>query len=116
MKLVETNFHENKLAEKSDAEGIGQAFLSLKGCIYKMDNALSVNQATSILRRRKELYEAVLSYEFETKFNKVTSSYHAKLSSLGNELLIVAHTLLQISSLNLLSSVVHIKGILKHDR
>ena len=89
-----------------DADCIGHAFLTLKGCIYKLDNAISLNNLNAILRRRKQLYESVQAYKNAKKRNTDISIYSLKIFSLGDELLTIAYNLLQISSLSLLSSVV----------
>lgn len=86
------------------ASEIGPSFLSLKGSILKLDNALALNKPIIILRRRIDLFESVRNFKAACK-KSVLSRYEKKLIFLGDDLLAIADNLLQTSSLNLLSSV-----------
>lgn len=102
MQLVKQNFQ----LEPTRTYCLGQAYLSLKGCIYKLDNAIALNNSEAIFHRRIELNESVRLYKIAKKNIIINSIYSSKLSSLGDDFLTIANSLLQISSSNPLSLMV----------
>lgn len=86
-------------------QGIGTSYLLLKGAVCKIDNALATNRLDVIHRRRINLYEAIKAYKYERTQQAVRTKYEKKIIFLGDELLVIACNLLQISSLNLLASL-----------
>ena len=103
LKIVRTN--DQITFPEPDELRIGPSYLTLKGAVLTLDNALAINMPSAVIRRRKDLCEAVEGYK-KAKTQRAKSEYESKLISLGDELLPIAGNLLQISSLSLLSSLV----------
>lgn len=104
LKIVRTN--DQITSAEPDELRIGPSYLTLKGAVLTLDNALAINMPSAVIRRRKDLCEAVEGYKKAKKTHGAKSQYESKLISLGDELLPIAGNLLQISSLSLLSSLV----------